>query len=337
MNWAWLGIAGLLTFLASAFGTRIVLGYLERRAILDRPNARSSHSVPTPRGGGLALIGVLLAAWALIGHFGPEVTARSFWPLLSGLVLAAVSWQDDLKSLPALLRFVVHIGAVALGMLAFEGNPPLCQGLLPFWLDRAVTGFLWLWFLNLFNFMDGIDGITGAETATLGIGVALVAALAGLGTAFPLYGITAAGAALGFLWWNWHPARIFLGDVGSVPLGYLLGWLLLSLASRGLWAPALLLPLYYLADSTITLLRRLLRGERFWEGHQKHFYQQAARRGLGHARIVLAILTANAALLALAAVATRAGRLLSLALGTAVVAILLGYFGTRAPARRPTP
>jgi UDP-N-acetylmuramyl pentapeptide phosphotransferase/UDP-N-acetylglucosamine-1-phosphate transferase len=191
---------------------------------------------------------------------------------------------------------------------------------------------MWLWFLNLFNFMDGIDGIAGGETAALGVGAASVAWLAALAPSVALYGLTAAAAALGFLWWNWHPARIFLGDVGSVPLGYLLAWLLLDLASHGAWAAALILPLYYVADASLTLLVRLLRGERVWRAHREHFYQRAAQGGLSHAQVVGAILLADAALVALALWSTAVPAALPLLLSALAVALLLAFLGTRKPA-----
>ena len=329
MTWFSAALAALACFLASLAGTRAALAFLERRAILDHPNERSSHALPTPRGGGLALMAVLLPAWLLIALFTPGADRLVLWPLAAALGLAAVSWRDDLKALPAAFRLTAQIAAIIAGSAALARTGPVFQGLLPLWLDRLAAGFLWLWFLNLFNFMDGIDGIAGSETACLGIGTALVALLAGLDAGVPLYGLAAAAAACGFLWWNWQPARIFLGDVGSVPLGYLLAWLLLELAGRGLWAPALLLPLYYLADATITLLGRVLRGERFWRAHREHFYQKATQGGLSHARVVEAILIANLALLGLALWASVASPWPPLGLGGLVVAALLAYLGTR--------
>ena len=326
----WIGAAGAVaTFLASLLATHLVLAHLRRRAILDHPNPRSSHAVPTPRGGGLALIAVLLPAWALVTLLAPGGSSMALWPLGAALLLAAVSWRDDLAGLPALPRMLVHIAAVAAGLLAFAGEGPIFRGLLPLPLDRAAAGLLWLWFLNLFNFMDGIDGIAGGETIALGIGVALVAWLAALPPAVALYGLTAAAAALGFLWWNWHPARIFLGDVGSVPLGYLLAWLLLELASHGAWAAALILPLYYLADASLTLLARLLRGERIWRAHREHFYQRAVQGGLSHAQVVRAILIADAALVSLATWSVAAPAAAALLLSALAVALLLAFLGTR--------
>jgi UDP-N-acetylmuramyl pentapeptide phosphotransferase/UDP-N-acetylglucosamine-1-phosphate transferase len=138
-------------------------------------------------------------------------------------------------------------------------------------------------------------------------------------------------AALGFLVWNWHPAKIFLGDSGSVPLGYLLGWLLLSAASHGHWAAALILPAYYLTDASITLVRRALRGERLWEAHRQHFYQKAVQGGAGHARVASLILLANAILVLLAWLSEthRLPALLGAAAAVALLLTLLAGFGRR--------
>ncbi len=283
---------------ASWAATGAVLRFLESRAILDEPNPRSSHERPTPRGGGIAVMGVLLPTWAAIALLGTG--GGPVWIVLAGaLLLAALSWIDDLRGLPASARLAVHALAVALGMWALAGQGPVFQGILPGWLDTLAAALLWLWFLNLFNFMDGIDGIAGVESASVAGGLVLVAALAGSAVGEALYPLTLAAAALGFLAWNWHPARLFLGDVGSVPLGYLLGWLLLAAAASGQWAPALILPLYYLADASLTLGRRLARGERVWLAHREHFYQRAVQGGRSHGRVALAILAANLALVAL--------------------------------------
>ncbi|MBO0738870.1 MAG: glycosyl transferase, partial [Alphaproteobacteria bacterium] len=156
------------------------------------------------------------------------------------------------------------------------------------------AGLLWVWWINLFNFMDGIDGLAASEAAAIGSGLLLFGLCgAGAGSEPALLAAAVIGAALGFLVWNWSPARIFLGDVGSVPLGYLLGFLLLDLAGRGFWKIALILPLYFIADATITLVRRLLRGERVWKAHREHYYQQAVRYGLGHAAVVRLVITAD--------------------------------------------
>jgi UDP-N-acetylmuramyl pentapeptide phosphotransferase/UDP-N-acetylglucosamine-1-phosphate transferase len=143
-----------------------------------------------------------------------------------------------------------------------------------------------------------------------------------------LAGLALSGAALGFLWWNWHPARIFLGDVGSVPLGFVIGGLLLGLVGAGYWAAALILPLYYLADASITLLRRLFAGQPIWRAHRDHYYQRAAAGRLGHAGTSTAVAILDIVLIALAILAASASPMLALLAAAVLVAALLTVFGS---------
>ncbi|RTR23809.1 glycosyltransferase family 4 protein [Azospirillum griseum] len=329
-----LAVLATATVVAAAL-TGWIGAWLRRKAILDHPNERSSHSVPTPRGGGWGIMLTLLPGWALVALLGPGgagfgvasfgVPSFGVWVILAGVaVLMAVSWIDDRRNLPPAPRFLSQIAVVLAGLAALPADGLVFQGLLPLWADRLVVAVGWLWFVNLFNFMDGIDGLAGSEAATIGGGVALVGALAGLNPAFGLYGLVAAGGALGFLVWNWHPARLFMGDVGSVPLGYALGWLLLSLAASGHWAAALLIPAYFLADATLTLLRRLVEGKKVWQAHREHFYQKATQRGRSHAQVVRLVLALNVALVALAALSLVLPMGWSLLLpGVGAVALLL--------------
>jgi len=307
---------GLASFALSAVAVRI----LTARAILDQPNARSSHRRPTPRGGGLAVMAALLPAFTIVAWAEGDLGRLA--PVLVGAVLITmVSFLDDLRGLGAGVRLAAQAGAVLLGLLALPEGA-VGQGLLPPWLDRALTVVGWLWFVNLFNFMDGIDGITAVETIAIGAGLALVAALVGQPDGLLAPALATAAAAAGFLPWNWHRAKVFLGDVGSVPLGYLLGFLLLSLAARGFWAAALVLPLYYLVDATWTLLARFLRGEKVWEAHREHWYQRAAAASR-HDRVSLRIAAANLALVAIAAAAVLASPGWALLAAPVVAGLLL--------------
>jgi UDP-N-acetylmuramyl pentapeptide phosphotransferase/UDP-N-acetylglucosamine-1-phosphate transferase len=227
--------------------------------------------------------------------------------------------MDDRRSRSARLRFGMQIAAVAIGLTALPAGSMVFQGWLPFWPDRIVAAICWLWFINLFNFMDGIDGLAGSEAVSIGAGLAVVAVVAGLGFVPLWLALALAGAALGFLVWNWHPARVFMGDVGSVPLGFILGWLLLGAAASGQWVAAILVPLYFLADATLTLLRRLFAGKRIWEAHREHIYQRAVQAGHSHSDVVLKVIAANAALAALAAASVGIGWL---ALPPGIVVVL---------------
>jgi UDP-N-acetylmuramyl pentapeptide phosphotransferase/UDP-N-acetylglucosamine-1-phosphate transferase len=309
--------------LIACLGTRALIPLLRRAAVLDRPNERSSHVVPTPRGGGIAVVAAILVAWlavVAVGLVGPRMLIICFG---AGL-LAAISWLDDLGGLSLSVRLVAQLVAVGLGILPALPEELVFRGWLPPGLDAVAAVLLWLWFINLFNFMDGIDGLAGSEAAAIGIGLVLYASVGMTRSpGLALLSAAVAAAALGFLVWNWAPARIFLGDVGSVPLGYLLGCLLLGVTADGGWKIALILPLYFLADSTITLLRRLFRGERFWLPHRQHFYQRAAQRGLGHAEIVYRVIAADVLLVGCGWAAENGGGVVALGAAAVVVAVLL--------------
>jgi len=318
-----LAVIALATGLIACVGTRLLIPLLRRAAVLDRPNERSLHVAPTPRGGGIAVIAAILLAWLvaiLSGEVGPRLAAV----LLGAVLLAAVSWLDDRRGLSPATRLAVQAMAVGFGMLALAPAGPVFQGWLPPLPDAIAAAVFWLWFVNLFNFMDGIDGIAGSEAAAIGIGLLLFAGVgAGRDPGLALLAAATAAAALGFLIWNWAPARIFLGDVGSVPLGYLLGFLLLAVAARGGWKIALILPLYFLADATITLLRRLARGERVWRPHREHFYQRAVQRGLGHAGVVRRVVAADLLLIACGWAAENGAGIAALAVAAAIVLALI--------------
>lgn len=300
--WSWVTVP-FAAFAGTAWFTGIVLSWLRRRAILDRPVERSSHQVPIPRGGGLALVPVMLCAWLVLAASGLAPSDTTFIVLIAA-ALAFVSWRDDLGGLDVSWRLLMHFVAAGLGVLSLPASTLIFQGLLPPILDRVTAIILWVWFLNLYNFMDGIDGISCTETSFVGFGITVVSLLAGaVGSDTSMLALATAAAAIGFLRWNWPPARIFLGDVGSIPLGYVVGWLLLTMAAKGLWAPALILPLYYLADATLTLLRRLIRGERIWQAHRQHFYQKALTPDSDHSAVLAFIICGNTALLALAVLA----------------------------------
>ncbi len=304
--------------------TALVLRQLRRHRILDRPNERSSHALPTPRGGGIAIRATVLPAWAILALLG-ETSLAPLTAVAGAGALAILSWWDDRGGLSPGLRLLVQACAVAAGIAALPGAGGVFQGLLPPVLDILASAFLWLWLVNLFNFMDGIDGIAGSEAVAIGGGIALLAWWfpQPIGIGAGLLGATLAGGAAGCLCWNWQPAKLFMGDVGSVPLGYLLGWLLLALAGAGLWAPALILPLYFLADASWTLLRRLLRGARIWQAHREHVYQRAVQAGLSHATVVRRVILADLCLVALALWAAAGGVAAALLLAILVVALLL--------------
>ena len=312
-------ITTLLIPLITAFSLSVwAVSVVLKRLTLDHPNDRSSHTVPTPRGGGLGVVPAALAVWVLFADYHP-------WPLLAGaLLLMAGSWIDDRRGLSPLTRIIAQAAMVT-----------WCAGGwgLDF-LPAFILGFGLLWFVNLYNFMDGIDGITGVETASLGLGIALVAAISGTAAPLIVPALCLTGAALGFLVWNWHPAKVFLGDSGSVPLGLLAGALLIALALSGQWQAAVILPAYYLADASLTLGSRLLNGEKVWQAHRKHFYQRATRGGAGPRKVSTAILIGNMGLILCAALAATGNGTAGLLIAAAVTVgllTLLGQWGRNAP------
>ena len=315
--------------------TRAALAYLRHRAVLDRPNDRSSHDRPVPRGGGLGVVPAFAVVWAVaLWLTGSPVG----WPdalVFGGLaLLAVVGWRDDLDGLGAGTRLLAQCVCVAAVLATLPETALVWQGWVPLWADRLLTLLAWLWVVNLFNFMDGIDGISGMELASVGLGVCLLAAItpAVLAAGISLQAAALAGAALGFLVWNWHPAKLFMGDSGSVPLGFALGWLLVQLAAAGLWLPAVILPAYSFADATLTLIRRGLRGEAVWHAHREHLYQRAVQAGRSHDAIVLRILTGNLALILCTLTVPHLGVWALLPAAAAVVGLLV-HFALMSPGR----
>jgi len=316
-----------IAIILATYVVSLILTYIVRRAliaeeVIDRPNARSSHKVPVPRGGGWALILVLVPGMITAGLV--EHNLRVNLGLIGGTVLLTlVSWIDDRKGAGIGLRLSMHLLAACLGSLAFSSDQMLLGGLMPYWLDRTLMIIGWAWFINLYNFMDGIDGLTSVETICVATGTCLLLAAGNINDPFAdTLQLLLTGAALGFLVFNWHPAKIFLGDAGSVPLGYLTAFLLITLAVHGLWIPAIILPLYYIADSGITLLKRAARREKIWQAHREHYYQRAAQRVRRHDRVVVWVVYANIALMTAALLAVYMP-VAGLAAALAIVGLLL--------------
>lgn len=285
-----------------------------RRGIIDVPTHRSSHAVPTPRGGGVGLLlGVLLAgAIATIADLGvakagtmaPDVIAM-VCALAALLVTAAIGWRDDHGGVPVRIRLAIHLVSGLL-ILPLALTVPLPVA----WPLAAVWWVLWtVSSINVVNFVDGIDGLIGLQALVFGLHL-IVAGERGGSAA--LLGALLAGASAGFLAWNWSPARIFLGDVGSGGLGvlFIIGGALLAAEGRYGFIAAFLPLAPIFLDASVTLASRARRGERLSEPHRQHLYQRLANGGLGHARVTLSYATAAAVAAALAWLRPRAGLLL---------------------------
>ena len=326
------GVFGLVLIVATALsaGLIVLLRPLLERYALARPNARSSHTKPTPQGGGIAVVAAALASiWlgaALVpGLAGPPLIALT----LAALLLALVGAVDDLRGLGAAPRLAAQILAVGVVIAALPGEFRVTAQL-PWWFERTLLVFGGVWFVNLVNFMDGIDWMTVAEVVPVTAGITLLGLVAGAPPLVVLVALGLLGAIIGFAPFNRPVARLFLGDVGSLPIGLLLGWALLMLAGRGHLVAAVLLPLYYLADATITLGRRIAQREAVWQAHRTHFYQRATDGGFSVNEIVVRVFVLNLSLagLALVSVIEPDARVdvATLALGGALVAWVLLTF-----------
>ena len=266
-------IAVLVTFLL----TRFLLSNKVTNTMQDLPNERSLHSAPVPRIGGVSLIAGVLCGWALM------LNALVWWVVLPLLILFAVSLLDDMRSLPVKQRLLAHLLAAAI-MVAGSGL---------FVQQGAVIAMVVLlfavWMTNLYNFMDGSDGLAGGM-ALCGFGTYGIAALLSHNPTLALLNFCVAAAAASFLYYNFHPAKIFMGDSGSIPLGFLaaamglLGW---QQGSWAVWFPLLVFS-PFIVDASVTLLKRSLRGAKVTEAHREHYYQRLILLGWGHRNVALA-------------------------------------------------
>ncbi|MEN8141591.1 MAG: glycosyltransferase family 4 protein, partial [Thermodesulfobacteriota bacterium] len=260
--------------------------------LLDHPNDRSSHVTPTPSGGGVAVVAVFFAGLFFAWQRG-YLALPALLVFLPSVLVALVGFIDDHHPLPARYRFLVQIVAAVLVVVALPRLPHPIAHLGAVGKMLVVLGLVWL--LNLYNFMDGIDGLAGQQTITVAGGAALIIWLHGGGQSEMFLPLLLAAATLGFLIWNWPPARIFMGDAGSGFLGFSLGVLALLTSVSGainLWSWLILMAVF-ISDATLTLARRVMRGQKFYQAHRSHAYQVLSRRWGSHARVTLAVISVN--------------------------------------------
>ncbi len=279
--------------------------FIFKRIISKVLHVASIHKNPIPYGGGIALVDMFvlaLIAWLIwIAPFVELPTILGVEFLLAIIGICLVSFWDDIKPLPPLPRLCVQMVFVAVLLPLLPGS--ILLDYFPLWFDWLFAFLFWTCFTNFFNFMDGIDGISGVEMGSVGAGLFIVTLFIGnedifLTTGLP--GLALLLAALVFLLWNWHPAKIFLGDCGSVPIGFIIAGLMLQLSSYGYWEIAIILPLYYYMDAGLTLLKRMIRLEKIWLPHVSHFYHMARISGYKHNTISRAILINNCLLICFA-------------------------------------
>jgi len=328
--WAVRGAATAVSSAVVCVGLIVILRPVLRRYALAKPNVRSSHREPTPQGGGLAVVAATIAAaWLGIFGFGVSIAPPPAIVLAAVVLMACIGAVDDIRPIEVVPRLLLQALAVAAVIYALPDNLRVVP-VMPWWLERILLFVGGVWFVNLVNFMDGIDWMTVVEVVPLTGALVAIGALGAL----PAYGVVVAlalgGAVAGFGYFNRPIAQLFLGDVGSLTIGLILGWLIVLLAGSGHLIAALLLPLYYLADTTITLLRRLARREPIWKAHRTHFYQRATERGFTVIDIVGRVFAVNVGLCALAVMTViMPGRISGIAAflaGVALVAWLLIAF-----------
>ncbi len=318
----------------SAAGVGAMRTWTRRQGLLDIPNERSSHNRPVPRGGGLAVVGVVLvgaAAASLCLSAGVSIFAGIFGAVL----VAAVGWRDDIHALPVSIRLVVHCLAAAIVLASGMMAPCIAVsglGIVPIGIAAsAFAGIVLVGLTNAYNFMDGIDGIAGAQAVVAGLAWAVAGSLLGCRLEGTL-GALVAGSAIGFLVHNWPPARIFMGDVGSGTLGFLFAWLAVESGTRDprLLVAGLVFVWPFIFDTAFTFLRRVIRRENVFRAHRSHLYQRLVIARLSHGVVsaiygLLAVVGACLALSWLYGV-SHAGIGLLVALPTAGVGLVATVF-----------
>lgn len=291
----WWSVA--LAFVLSLLGTFIACKWAIGTGLVDIPNARSAHSTPTPRGGGAAIVistYTILVPFAALGYLQSSFVLA----VMGGLAVAVVGYIDDRRQLSPWVRLNVHIGA-AIWAVAWVGGMPAIQ------LGEVTVSLGWIggllgvigvvWTLNLFNFMDGIDGIAASESAFVCLAGAIIGSQFGRLDQVTISAAILGVSSLGFLVWNWPPARIFMGDVGSGYLGFTIAVLAVAqghenVAAIWVW---LILGGVFVVDATITFLRRSIRRERVYEAHRSHAYQRLARRCGSHRKVTVIVMAVN--------------------------------------------
>jgi UDP-N-acetylmuramyl pentapeptide phosphotransferase/UDP-N-acetylglucosamine-1-phosphate transferase len=279
----------LSLFFFSFVLTYFIKNYAIKKSLVDVPNERSSHSGPVPHGGGIAVAVTWFMGISYL-YYVHEINSSLYFALMVGVIISIVSYFDDLYELSAKLRLLVQAMAAFLGLCFLGGFESLNVGLISVE-NQIVTNifafFMILWFINLYNFLDGIDGYAGSEAVFLGV------------AGFLLFGgshfLVLAAAVLGFLVWNWHKAKIFMGDVGSTLLGYNIAIFAIYYAnaeSSNLWIWIILFGVFWF-DATLTLVRRWKNREKLSQAHRKHAYQRLTQSGWSHSKVTISAIIVN--------------------------------------------
>ncbi|KIF58353.1 MULTISPECIES: MraY family glycosyltransferase [Pseudomonas] len=292
---SWLLLVGV--FLASWSLTFVLRSYALRNKLMDVPNARSSHSIPTPRGGGVAIVVSFLAALSVCVLTGVLPQGQFIGLFGAGIAVALIGFADDHGHIAARWRLLGHFAAAIWILICFGGLAPLDMFGFKIdlgWFGAVLASIYLVWVLNLYNFMDGIDGIAGAVAICVTVAGAILYWLCGF-TQEVWAPLLLASACAGFLVWNFPPAKIFMGDAGSGFLGIVLAGMALQagwVEPQLFWSWLILMGVF-IVDATYTMLHRLIRGEKIYEAHRSHAYQYASRQHLSHKKVTVAVILIN--------------------------------------------
>jgi UDP-N-acetylmuramyl pentapeptide phosphotransferase/UDP-N-acetylglucosamine-1-phosphate transferase len=322
--WAGLLVAGCAGL--SAVGILILKPILVRH-LMAHPNARSSHKTPTPQGAGLAvMLSVFAGSVFATAIFAPKAEPSLIPILAIAAALLLLGVLDDAFTLPVSWRFLGQAVAGAALVASLPHDFQLFPDLMPLAIERALLVLGTVWFVNAINFLDGLDWMMVVQVVPMTVGIAVLTAFGSVPIPIGLLALALLGATLGFAVFNKHPAQIFLGDAGSLPIGLCLAFMLIFVAKAHL-AAALLLSLYTLADSTLTLSRRMIAKEQIFAAHRTHFYQRGVSAGLSVPQVTARILLLQTLLAGLAIATVLAHSLmvdlLCLGLGLIITGLLL--------------
>lgn len=294
----------LFTFITTSIFTWALVHSLTSFGIVDVPGQRRAHNKITPRGGGLAIMLVMIIGLISYEYFVTNslVFSSRLLPLLS--IISVISFLDDLITIPIYVRLITHLTCSTIIVLSL--SPALLfHNIVPFYVDFIISVLALTTFLNIYNFLDGIDGISCTESIHLSITILILCYLKTEiiinVNSLVVLNIMILASSISFLLFNWHPAKIFLGDIGSIGLGFTIGLCLLTLSvsNSNLFIASFIASLYYIADGLITILIRIVNKEKIWQPHLKHFFQQAVKKGMSHQEIVVKIALCNTSLMLL--------------------------------------
>lgn len=323
-----LALLFLLSLVMSFIMLKLLIPTIIKYGIVDRPNYRKIHKHDIPRGGGIVIVIIFILFILFYNNFSSfNILNNTNVLFTSFLLISSISFIDDIKGVSILLRLLIHILCAGLIVLEYIYPSTLFLGYLPLMFDSVACILILVTFLNIYNFLDGIDGITGIQTLHLSICILVLSYLNYNIVKNPnlliLISTILIGFSISFLFFNKHPAKIFIGDVGSIGIGFLLGTclLFLSISSYELIFSSIICSLYYLSDGLITIIIRLINGEKIWQPHLKHFFQKAIRNGLSNNQVIKRIALCNIILMCLS-INALSYPIISLILGIITVSII---------------